>query len=200
MLVALQMWLLHASLPCPYQCDLLPHLLRWGGPRNPRHIPLHTHPPRLPSRLQTWRNWDLTRMTMHELYTQASPCHSSHKEAWCLCVSVLVSRLHGPCPCDKRAQPARRPCGIATSDAALRAITHWRPCCRGANSAGCSDACRPPHARSPPLPAALQFGLDVQTIDFVGHAIALHQNDGYMMQPALPTVQKIKLYYESMMR
>ena len=45
---------------------------------------------------QTWRNWDLSRMTMHELYTQ--------------------------------------------------------------------------------------FGLDVQTIDFVGHAIALHQNDAYMMQ------------------
>ncbi|PRW44504.1 Rab GDP dissociation inhibitor [Chlorella sorokiniana] len=63
---------------------------------------------------QTWRNWDLSRMTMHELYTQ--------------------------------------------------------------------------------------FGLDVQTIDFVGHAIALHQNDAYMMQPAMPTVLKIKLYYESMMR
>lgn len=55
------------------------------------------------------------------------------------------------------------------------------------------------HARTCTLPA-LQFGLDVQTIDFVGHAIALHQNDAYMMQPALPTVQKIKLYYESMMR
>ena len=27
-----------------------------------------------------------------------------------------------------------------------------------------------------------QFGLDVQTIDFVGHALALHQNDAYMMQ------------------
>ena len=46
--------------------------------------------------VQTWRNWDLNRMTMHELYAQ--------------------------------------------------------------------------------------FGLDVQTIDFVGHALALHQNDSYMMQ------------------
>jgi hypothetical protein len=46
--------------------------------------------------VQTWRNWDLNRMTMHELYAQ--------------------------------------------------------------------------------------FGLDVQTIDFVGHALALHQNDAYMMQ------------------
>jgi hypothetical protein len=47
-------------------------------------------------RLQTWRNWDLSRMTMHELYGQ--------------------------------------------------------------------------------------FGLDVMTIDFIGHALALHQNDAYMMQ------------------
>jgi hypothetical protein len=27
-----------------------------------------------------------------------------------------------------------------------------------------------------------QFGLDVMTIDFIGHALALHQNDAYMMQ------------------
>ena len=45
-----------------------------------------------------------------------------------------------------------------------------------------------------------QFGLDVNTIDFVGHALALHQSDGYMAQPALGTVAKIKLYYDSMMR
>lgn len=45
-----------------------------------------------------------------------------------------------------------------------------------------------------------QFGLDAMTIDFVGHALALHQDDKYMMQPALPTVLKVKLYYESMMR
>ena len=45
-----------------------------------------------------------------------------------------------------------------------------------------------------------QFGLDVNTIDFVGHALALHQSDGYMAQPALGTVAKIKLYYDSLMR
>ena len=49
---------------------------------------------------QTWRNWDLSRMTMHELYAQ--------------------------------------------------------------------------------------FGLDAMTIDFIGHAIALHQNDAYMMQVGQP--------------
>jgi len=45
-----------------------------------------------------------------------------------------------------------------------------------------------------------QFGLDVMTIDFVGHAIALHRDDQYMIRPAQPTVLKIKLYYDSMMR
>lgn len=45
-----------------------------------------------------------------------------------------------------------------------------------------------------------QFGLDVQTIDFIGHAIALHSDDAYMTRSAALTVLKIKLYYESMMR
>lgn len=45
-----------------------------------------------------------------------------------------------------------------------------------------------------------QFGLDPMTIDFVGHAIALHRDDHYMVRPAQATVMKIKLYYESMMR
>ena len=44
------------------------------------------------------------------------------------------------------------------------------------------------------------FGLDANTIDFVGHALALHSNDSYLKQPALPTIQKIKLYMNSMMR
>lgn len=45
-----------------------------------------------------------------------------------------------------------------------------------------------------------QFGLDIMTIDFIGHAIALHRDDGYMTRPAASTVAKIKLYYDSMMR
>lgn len=45
-----------------------------------------------------------------------------------------------------------------------------------------------------------QYGLDPMTVDFVGHALALHSDDGYMRRPALETVLRIKLYYESMMR
>ena len=45
-----------------------------------------------------------------------------------------------------------------------------------------------------------EYGLDVMTIDFIGHAIALHRDDAYMNKPAQATVLKIKLYYDSMMR
>jgi Rab GDP dissociation inhibitor len=44
------------------------------------------------------------------------------------------------------------------------------------------------------------FGLDAQTIDFVGHALALHRDDAYLDQPALPTALKIKLYHDSLTR
>ena len=42
-----------------------------------------------------------------------------------------------------------------------------------------------------------KYGVGEATIDFVGHALALHHNDAYMEEPALPTVQKINLYLES---
>lgn len=38
------------------------------------------------------------------------------------------------------------------------------------------------------------------SVDFLGHAVALHSEDSYMRRPALESVLKIKLYYESMMR
>lgn len=41
------------------------------------------------------------------------------------------------------------------------------------------------------------FGLEENTIDFVGHAIALHTTEEFMDRPALETVDKIKLYMES---
>mmetsp|Transcript_1940 Transcript_1940/g.3983 ORF Transcript_1940/g.3983 Transcript_1940/m.3983 type:complete len:443 (-) Transcript_1940:329-1657(-) len=45
-----------------------------------------------------------------------------------------------------------------------------------------------------------KFGLEPNTIDFVGHSLALQRDDDYMNKPALPTVKAIKLYEESMSR
>ncbi len=44
------------------------------------------------------------------------------------------------------------------------------------------------------------FGLDAQTIDFIGHSLALHRDEAYLNEPALPTVMKIKLYHDSLSR
>jgi len=44
------------------------------------------------------------------------------------------------------------------------------------------------------------YGLGEDTIDFVGHSLALHVNDEYLSQPALPTVERIRLYVESLAR
>lgn len=45
-----------------------------------------------------------------------------------------------------------------------------------------------------------KYGLDQSTVDFIGHAIALHRDDQYLLAPALPTVEKIKLYHDSLLR
>ena len=42
-----------------------------------------------------------------------------------------------------------------------------------------------------------EFGLGADTIDFIGHAVALHTTDDYISQPAYPTVMKCKLYEDS---
>ncbi|KAF3575000.1 hypothetical protein F2Q69_00062209 [Brassica cretica] len=40
----------------------------------------------------------------------------------------------------------------------------------------------------------MKFGLDDNTIDFIGHAIALHTNDQHLHQPALDTVMRMKAF------
>ncbi len=43
-------------------------------------------------------------------------------------------------------------------------------------------------------------GLDPNTCDFVGHALALYRDDDYLKKPCLETIKKIKLYSDSLAR
>lgn len=45
-----------------------------------------------------------------------------------------------------------------------------------------------------------KFGLDVNTQDFTGHALALYRDDDYLTQPAVQTIRRIKLYSDSLAR
>eukprot|EP00730_Choanoeca_flexa_P000403 TRINITY_DN10185_c0_g3_i1.p1 TRINITY_DN10185_c0_g3~~TRINITY_DN10185_c0_g3_i1.p1 ORF type:complete len:444 (+),score=115.63 TRINITY_DN10185_c0_g3_i1:50-1381(+) len=45
-----------------------------------------------------------------------------------------------------------------------------------------------------------KFGCDGNTQDFTGHALALYTNDDYLEQPMIGTVNRIKLYRESVAR
>lgn len=45
-----------------------------------------------------------------------------------------------------------------------------------------------------------KMGLDANTSDFVGHALALYRNDDYLQQPCLETINRIKLYSDSLAR
>ena len=42
-----------------------------------------------------------------------------------------------------------------------------------------------------------KYGLEENTIDFLGHAIALQNQDTYLYEPAVHTIEKMKLYLES---
>jgi len=44
------------------------------------------------------------------------------------------------------------------------------------------------------------YKLGPNTIDFLGHAVALHTNDDYLQQPAIDTIAKMQLYLESIGR
>eukprot|EP00929_Paragymnodinium_shiwhaense_P001569 TRINITY_DN101804_c0_g1_i1.p1 TRINITY_DN101804_c0_g1~~TRINITY_DN101804_c0_g1_i1.p1 ORF type:complete len:457 (+),score=131.79 TRINITY_DN101804_c0_g1_i1:68-1438(+) len=45
-----------------------------------------------------------------------------------------------------------------------------------------------------------KFGLSESTIDFLGHAVALHCNDDYLKQACGLTIHKLKMYAESLMQ
>ncbi|KMZ63557.1 Rab-GDP dissociation inhibitor [Zostera marina] len=45
-----------------------------------------------------------------------------------------------------------------------------------------------------------KYGLADNTIEFIGHSLALHRDDFYLDEPALDTVKRIKLYEESLAR
>jgi Rab GDP dissociation inhibitor len=44
------------------------------------------------------------------------------------------------------------------------------------------------------------YKLEPDTIDFIGHSIALHRDDHYLDELALPTIHRIRLYMESLLR
>eukprot|EP00003_Mantamonas_plastica_P030691 TRINITY_DN771_c0_g2_i2.p1 TRINITY_DN771_c0_g2~~TRINITY_DN771_c0_g2_i2.p1 ORF type:complete len:367 (-),score=126.60 TRINITY_DN771_c0_g2_i2:8-1108(-) len=44
------------------------------------------------------------------------------------------------------------------------------------------------------------YGLEDDTIDFIGHAMALHTTDDFLSEPAMDTIKKIRLYVNSMGR
>lgn len=40
-----------------------------------------------------------------------------------------------------------------------------------------------------------KYGLDDNTVEFIGHALALHSDDSYLDQPAIDTVQGMKVKF-----
>ena len=45
-----------------------------------------------------------------------------------------------------------------------------------------------------------KFGLDKNTADFTGHALALHRDDEYLTKGCVDTIRRIKLYSDSLAR
>ena len=55
-------------------------------------------------------------------------------------------------------------------------------------------------SKQPAIDLFKKFSLEDNTIDFIGHATALHLNDEYLHAPTLPLIERIKLYTDSMGR
>lgn len=45
-----------------------------------------------------------------------------------------------------------------------------------------------------------KFGLEKNTQDFTGHALALHRDDEYLKEPAITVIRRVKLYADSLTR
>ena len=45
-----------------------------------------------------------------------------------------------------------------------------------------------------------KYGLETNTIDFIGHAVALYADESFMEKPAVEIIKKIQLYMDSMGR
>jgi Rab GDP dissociation inhibitor len=55
-------------------------------------------------------------------------------------------------------------------------------------------------SKSTMLDLYTKFGLDENTMDFTGHALALYRDDDYKTKPVLETLNRIKLYSDSLAR
>lgn len=40
-----------------------------------------------------------------------------------------------------------------------------------------------------------KYGLEDDTVDFIGHALALHRDDCYLDEPAIDTVKRMKVLH-----
>lgn len=52
--------------------------------------------------------------------------------------------------------------------------------------------------KAPMVEVFNHYKLEENTIDFLGHAVALHRDDKFLSQPAIDTIRKINLYVESL--
>lgn len=54
--------------------------------------------------------------------------------------------------------------------------------------------------KTPFIDILKKYELEPNTIDFIGHAVALYTTDDFLPRPAIETIEKIKLYMDSIGR